>query len=193
MTAIFDKILAFHCAPALTGLKPANLFSYRKDSSSGIEPVIDDFNRKFNSLGLYIKKLCECDRRYLFLVYNRTLSEENLLLPEKQALLERFGYTAESSLEEKLELLASRIISEHDFPHEIGLFLGYPIEDVTGFIRHSGKNYKFCGYWKVYGDVSQTCALFQSYTECRDHICGQLCEGVSIHEAVINAHQTTKG
>ncbi len=39
-----------------------------------------------------------------------------------------------------------------DFPHEIDVFLGYPCEDVRGFIRHGGQGYKLCGYWKVYGD-----------------------------------------
>ena len=32
------------------------------------------------------------------------------------------------------------------FPHEIGLLLGYPVEDVLGFIRYQGKNYLYTGY-----------------------------------------------
>ena len=37
-----------------------------------------------------------------------------------------------------------------DFPHEIGLLLGYPPEDVSGFIENGGKNFLCSGYWKVY-------------------------------------------
>ena len=36
------------------------------------------------------------------------------------------------------------------FPHEMGLLLGYPVEDVTGFMVHGGKNSLYSGYWKVY-------------------------------------------
>lgn len=39
-----------------------------------------------------------------------------------------------------------------DFPHEIGLFLGYPLEDVQGFIENRAEGYKCVGCWKVYGD-----------------------------------------
>lgn len=43
---------------------------------------------------------------------------------------------------------------EQQFPHEMGLLLGYPIEDVVGFMEHSGKEYLYSGYWKVYENVS---------------------------------------
>jgi hypothetical protein len=37
-----------------------------------------------------------------------------------------------------------------EFPHEIGIFLGYPPEDVTAFIENDGKNYACRTHWKVY-------------------------------------------
>ena len=42
-------------------------------------------------------------------------------------LLEQFGYHREESLETKLDRLASRAAGQGGFPHEIGLFLGYPV------------------------------------------------------------------
>lgn len=50
-----------------------------------------------------------------------------------------------------LTRLAQRMEAVGDFPHEVGFFLGYPAEDVVGFIRNKGQNFKFCGRWKVYG------------------------------------------
>ena len=32
-----------------------------------------------------------------------------------------------------------------EFPHEVGLFLGYPPEDVKGFIDHRANNFKCAG------------------------------------------------
>ena len=50
------------------------------------------------------------------------------------------------------------------FPHEIGVLLGYPAEDVKGFVVNEGKNYLYSGYWKVYGDLSEAKQLFTNLT-----------------------------
>ena len=55
-----------------------------------------------------------------------------------------------------------------DFPHEIGIFLGYPLWDVEGFIANKGQNYKLCGYWKVYEDVSGAIDRFREYDTLRE-------------------------
>ena len=48
--------------------------------------------------------------------------------------------------------LIRRLQDEAEFPHEIGLFLSYPPEDVQGFIDHHARDFKLSGLWKVYGD-----------------------------------------
>lgn len=51
-------------------------------------------------------------------------------------------------------------------PHEIGFFLGYPPEDVLGFIEHEGRDYRCLGCWKVYGDVRAAQRSFARYRRC---------------------------
>ena len=41
------------------------------------------------------------------------------------------------------------LLRNQEFPHEMGLLLGYPVEDVKGFIRNGGENCLYIGYWKV--------------------------------------------
>ena len=65
-----------------------------------------------------------------------------------------------SAREIHFEIVCARIAMSKDFPHEIGLFLGYPIEDVVGFIRYAGKGCKLSGLWKVYGDAEAASRLF---------------------------------
>ncbi|MCD8022800.1 MAG: DUF3793 family protein [Lachnospiraceae bacterium] len=63
-----------------------------------------------------------------------------------------------------------------DFPHEMGIFLGYPLEDVRGFIENRGQNFKMSGYWKVYGDVAYASRVFQLYERAKAlalDLCGQ--------------------
>ena len=68
------------------------------------------------------------------------------------------------------------------FPHEIGLFLGYPLEDVTGFIAAGGAEYRCSGCWKVYGDVEQAQRLFRRYAACRKRYLAMASSGLTLGE-----------
>ncbi len=63
-----------------------------------------------------------------------------------------------------LQHLIARMKDYDAFPHEIGCFLGYPAEDVLGFIRKEECKYR--GIWKVYGDVEYAKNLFAIYDRC---------------------------
>ncbi len=60
------------------------------------------------------------------------------------------------------------VFRQEEFPHEIGIFLDYPLGDVIGFIKNSGQNYKCAGCWKVYCNECETLKLFHKYRKCRD-------------------------
>ena len=89
-------------------------------------------------------------------------------------LLERDGYPLAGGLEAMLDHLASRMAGSGGFPHEVGLFLGYPAEDVEGFRRHGGQGYKYSGLWKVYSDVERAQRCFRQYGCCRRALCRRL-------------------
>jgi hypothetical protein len=52
-----------------------------------------------------------------------------------------------------------------EFPHEIGLFLGYPADDVEAFIKYEGKNYASSRYWKVYHNIEEANEIFRRIEE----------------------------
>ena len=56
--------------------------------------------------------------------------------------------------------MRSRLAQREDFPHEIGLFLGYPLGDVIGFIKNAGQNCKCVGCWKVYCNECEAIKAF---------------------------------
>ena len=88
-------------------------------------------------------------------------------------LLEREGYPVDGGLERMLDAL-SRRLEGREFPHEVGLFLGYPPEDVEGFRLHRGRGCKLCGCWKVYSDVERARRCFRRYGLCRAALCRRL-------------------
>ena len=76
------------------------------------------------------------------------------------------------------------IFNKTFFPHEIGIFLGYPIEDVKGFIERQGKDYLFSGYWKVYGNPAEKMIIFQEFEIAKELILQYISNGLSITEII---------
>ena len=71
-----------------------------------------------------------------------------------------------TELDDLLAQLTYRLQTQSEFPHEIGVFLGYPLRDVVGFIQNKGNNYTCSGLWKSYGDPSEAQACFTCYKKC---------------------------
>lgn len=72
-----------------------------------------------------------------------------------------------------------------EFPHEIGIFLGYPLEDVEGFMYHKEEGCKCIGFWRVYGDEKKARETFRSYQNCtqaylRSWECGRSLEQLTV-------------
>lgn len=65
-----------------------------------------------------------------------------------------------------MKRLKERLWEYNGFPHEIGVFLGYPLEDVVGFIQNEGRECKCCGLWKVYCNEAETKKLFEKMQKC---------------------------
>ncbi|MCM1236025.1 MAG: DUF3793 family protein [Ruminococcus flavefaciens] len=71
-----------------------------------------------------------------------------------------------------------------DFPHEMGLLLGYPAEDVDGFMRHKGKDFLCTGYWKVYEDRDRKLKTFEDFENAEEVLIQLLSCGISMGEII---------
>ncbi len=179
----FERELAYHTAPAMLGVKPANLLAL-EGSEKTLHKNAENFNKRAAAKGLKIKELSRVKGRTLMLLYNERLLEKQLCLSDVKTMFCRFGYKGCCSTCEYLERLARRIGAKGDFPHEIGLFLGYPTEDVKGFIENKGENYLCCGYWKVYSDEEGAKKMFRRFNNCRSYIVSRLDKGDDIYKAL---------
>ncbi len=177
-----DNVLAFHSAPTLLGVKCANLISFDRNENT-IAEYLYEFKAKLSENGLAAIQLCRCRKRTLVYIYNEKMLTAWLSMPQVQQFLSEYGYTCDMSLEQKLRRLSGRI-SCGSFPHEIGAFLGYPVDDIRGFISNSGKNCLLCGYWKVYENVEKARQTFQTYDRCRETLFDRLNHGMSLYQAI---------
>lgn len=169
-----DWYLARYAAPTLLGVKSASLFAWPLPMDERLQKEIDSFNHRADPRDLAIRPLCGCGSRTLLLTFRRTLLKKELTAANRKKMLCSFGYDTESSLDSLLDTLSLRIAERREFPHEIGLFLGYPVEDVQGFILYRGKGCKCRGYWHVYSDEQRAKKLFHCYSQCRQYLCRRL-------------------
>lgn len=172
---MLEKCIIRHCAPTLAGLKTANMFSYKFHSIDMMNAELQEQNVKLNEKGVFVEVLRTGTSKALIYVYRRKKLESDLKQDGVWNVLEGCGY-CDACCENCLERLKSRFFQYECFPHEVGLFLGYPLEDVTGFIEQKGQNYKYSGPWKVYGDVCKTKKMFRRFAKCSE-VYGRLFEG----------------
>jgi hypothetical protein len=168
-----ESLLACFAAPTILGLKPGNLINLRRWGDDAIVAAWgarrEELLRKFKVEAFtFSSRMTRKDSAVLLMLYKKELLARAIFAREAWAMLEPLGYgRGVPSVERCLEHLGERFKS--DFPHEIGLFLGYPPEDVEGFIRNEGRSARACGYWKVYGDVRRARKTFRLFerAECR--------------------------
>ena len=177
-----DNVLAFHSAPTLLGVKCANLISFDRNENT-ITEYLYESQAKLSENGLTAIQLCRCRKRSLVYIYNEKMLTAWLSMPKVQQFLSEYGYTCDMSIGQKLRRLSGRI-SCGSFPHEIGAFLGYPIEDIRGFISNCGKNCLLCGYWKVYKNAEKAQQTFKNYDRCRETLFDRLNHGMSLYQAI---------
>jgi hypothetical protein len=157
-----SQIIVNYCGPVLMGCKPAALFTLQSQSAFACLSAL--LPKRFS-----LMVLRKTGGRLLVLLFQKEELAKAILNESAGTVLAGMGYPESGSVPIILDYLKKQFESS-EFPHEIGLFLGYPVEDVLGFVKHKGRNYKLCGYWKVYGDVEQAKLRFRQYDVCRERI-----------------------
>lgn len=160
-----DEVIIRHCSPTIVGIKTGNIFNYRfKDHSDEIKSL-KSINRRLRSSGLRVIPIKSGKNGTLIYVYRPGKLRRDLSDRSSQEILSRLGYECEN-VNMCVSRLMYRLKSSDEFPHEIGLFLSYPPEDVKGFIEHRAKECKLVGCWKVYGDEKKAQRTFKKYDQC---------------------------
>lgn len=179
-----DELIIRYGSPTLAGIKTANLFTYRYNDASTITDEIRSMNHRLVPLGLSIIPLRVFKGKVLLYLYRPDRLEHDFSSTEVAKLLGQFGYVPENP-RRCIAQLSKKVKESQQFPHEIGLFLGYPPEDVCGFINQQAEGYKCIGCWKVYGDVKKAEKQFACYKKCTELYCSRWAKGSSM-ESMIN-------
>ena len=171
------------CAPTLAGIKTGSLFPCPYENRETLLMEIRQYNQVLVPKGLCLLPLRFTDKSALLYLYRPRALERDLQDQLAAEILRHAGYVCGSS-EQCLMKLIERLRAYDEFPHEIGVFLGYPLEDVVGFIRNRGRNYTCCGYWKAYGDPEAAQKRFDQYRRCTAACCEQFRKGTAITQLI---------
>ena len=173
-----------NAAPTLAGLKTGNLFTVDYTDRQSSLREIRQINGILSPAGLAAVPLRFSEKRILLYVYRRSALLSDLSDPERARLLCSLGYKA-TGIGSCISELRRRLLSGGDFPHEIGLFLGYPTEDVIGFMTDRSSGCKLIGTWRVYGDEASAREKFEQFNKCTRSYIEQFSKGVSLEKLVV--------
>lgn len=179
-----EELLVRHCSPTLAGIKTGSLFTCAVSGKHEMKRCIRIWNHMLTKKGLRVLPLRLINGRALIYVYRPAMLSTDLQNNTAEKLLQERGYSIKTS-ESCVVHLIERLCECEEFPHEIGLFLGYPPEDVNGFIENKADGCKYVGYWKVYGDVKAARKTFEKYKKCTDVYCNQYAKGRSIERLTV--------
>ena len=179
-----DDYLVRHCAPTLAGLKTGSLFTCPFSCRKKLLNSVRLMNERLVSKGVRILPLRFTDEKALIYVYRPGKLSSDLSDSKAASILQQQGYCT-GSCEKCIGQLARKLRREEEFPHEIGLFLGYPPEDVCGFMENKACNCKCVGCWKVYGDEEAAKKKFAQYKKCIQVYSDQWAKGTDIERLTV--------
>lgn len=171
------------CAPTMARLKTGNMFNCGFESIEQMTDELRHLNQRLKRKGMRILMLRWREGKALLYLYRPKRLERDLKDPLARKLLSECGYR-NADANGCLTWLMSRLRREEAFPHEVGLFLGYPPADVDGFM-HRKEHYKICGLWKVYDDVEGAVRKFERCRHCTEVYLRRYAQGYSLDRLLV--------
>lgn len=159
----FQELLV-KLSPTILGIKPAELLNVKMGKN---------FDKCCSCLGdckdfrfIVIRDFTNLYRRQIFFYHQGCLSE---ILKQKanQKFLKKIGYPLTFEINRYLEILIKKLQS-NIFPHEIGIFLGYPLKDVLGYMGLSPLKVVKVKGWKYYGSETLSAVQYKRFVKARE-------------------------
>ena len=146
---MLERALIDHGSPTLANMKVGSLFTSSCADATGFRAEFRRVQAALESRGVSLTILRVQQERALVYVYRQEALAALLAQADVQAFLRQ------------------RLAESPCFPHEIGVFLGYPLSDVIAFMRDGGRGCRCSGCWKAYTNECEAMRVFQRYKACR--------------------------
>ena len=178
-----EELIIQQASPTLAGLKTGSLFTCPFQSEQQLRAEVEALNRRLTPKGVKMR-IMRLRRRALLYLYRPEHLQRDFAGDDAAEILSACGYST-GDVESCVLRLRERIRDGGAFPHEVGLFLGYPPEDVRGFIE--GGTCKCVGCWKVYGDEDSARRRFAQFRKCTSVYTSLYARGRSIERLTVRS------
>lgn len=179
-----ERLVIEHCSPTLAGIKTGNMFSVKIDQDTDIIQEVRELNKVLRKKGLRVIPLKRTASYALIYVYRPGYLRRDLSNPKAACILAKKGYDC-GKAEYCIAQLVRHLASDEGFPHEIGLFLGYPPDDVEGFMNDPCKGVQCSGCWKAYSNGEEARKTFMKYKRCTEAYRRQNRRGKPLEQLVV--------
>lgn len=164
-------VVLFSAAPTIQGQKPSSLLNFNH-CGKNLMTLWDTHGQQIcKTYNLQQFCLVRCPERLTFLLYRKAFLHKVLFKASTRCFLKYHNYPTTSV---KLILMHLKKRFSEGCPHEMGIFLGIPLEEIQGFIQNCGQNAIATGYWKVYCNPARAKQLFTLYDFARNHAISQI-------------------
>lgn len=178
------KFLLYNSSLVIAGVKPSATVTVNKMLKDLYKSWIEYGKDFLESINLSFINLREDDNALIILIYNNDILKTHIFKTENIEFLRKLGYE-NNNISYYVEYLKDRY-EEFNCPHELGIFLGIPIDDVKSFMQCSYKKCLGCGYWKIYSNYEKAIEIFSIYDDVREKTMDKIVEGESIDSIVNN-------
>ena len=184
------EALVEYCAPTLAGIKTGNIFSVKNDLTD-INGEIRKLNGILVSKGLRLVPIRNKWNKTLIYLYRPERLKKDLGNPKAMEILKKKGYPC-GNCDCCLVELVRHLKYDESFPHEIGLFLGYPPSDVKRFMEDPRKGVKCVGCWKVYSNENEARKTFDEFRQCTEIYNKESRGGKPLEALIVDTHSTVR-
>lgn len=180
-----EKFLIYNASLVISGVKPSATVTIIKDNDNLYHKWIK-YGREFlKNIDIQYIDLRENDNALIILIYNKAQLGHYLLKDEHRSFLIKIGYSPNGTLEDYLAMLKVRY-KQFNCPHELGIFLGFPLDDVRDFMECSNKKCLQCGYWLVYNNLNEAKKTFSKFDKVKEHTVNCILKGQPSNQVASN-------
>ena len=184
---MIEDVVIEHGAPTLAGIKTGNIFTVR-NSSADINEEIRTINGVLTKKGLRLIPIRKNEHNTLCYLFRPDRLKKDLMASEAEEILESKGYPCKD-MNCCIAHLVKHLISDECFPHEIGLFIGYPPSDVKSFMENPSEGVKCSGCWKAYSNECEAEKIFEEYKKCVSLYIKEAKRGQTLESLVVDTRE----
>lgn len=164
--AYIKAVLIYNISPVLEGIKPASIITFSR-SGRNLKRLWKLYGKSLikNNEIKYLELYEGCSSISI-MFYNCKLLERLMGQGEIRDFYKELGYRFQADVEFLLAQMKFKY--QKECPHEIGVLLGIPLEDVKSFMDERNQECLAAGYWKVYNNLEEALNIFKTYDQIRE-------------------------